>query len=182
MTVPSQPRDLPDRQPHEPPVRRWYGYALANLRISSGTQFDSGTTCHNRSMNLRVVIPKCTNISSSVAPPNGAHLMANSMSCSTSVSGWLRLRFASIQVARRLWRHCRYSREFMGITHLIGTEEAFGSLGDLVAGGRKGSASCARYRRFLLAPQNCGALAFGRRTGAGLWRPADVLCTRHWHG
>ena len=106
---------LSDRQPPGPPVRRWHGYALERMRISLWSQFDSGMTCHSRSMNRRVVIPKCTSTSSSVAPPNGAHLTANSMRCSTSASGCLRLRFASIQAARRLWRHCRYSREFMGI-------------------------------------------------------------------
>jgi hypothetical protein len=60
--------------PPGPSVQRWRGYALAKMRISSGTQFDSGMTCHNRSMNRRVVVPKCTSMSSSVAPPDGTHL------------------------------------------------------------------------------------------------------------
>ena len=69
-------------------------------------------------MKRRVVIPKRTRISSSVAPPKGAHVIANSMRCSASLLGWLRLRLASVQPGRRLWRHWRYwrySREFMGI-------------------------------------------------------------------
>jgi len=86
----------------EPLVRRWCGYALAKLRISSGTQFDSGMTCHNLSMNRRVVIPKCTRSSSSGGPPYGAHMLANSMRRSASTSGCLRLRLTSIQAARRL--------------------------------------------------------------------------------
>ncbi|REE77501.1 hypothetical protein C8E05_7021 [Rhodococcus wratislaviensis] len=45
---------------------------------------------------------------SHTSPPYGAHMLAKPMRRSASMSGWIRLRVASIQPARRLWRHWRY--------------------------------------------------------------------------
>lgn len=63
---------------------RWLGYARAKLWTSSLLQLDSGMTCHRRSTNWRSVRPNWTRMSSSSAPPNGAHLEANSMRSSAS--------------------------------------------------------------------------------------------------
>lgn len=104
---PSLARHVPGRRAayeigDERLVHRWFGYALANLCISSGSQAESGRICHKRSINSTDVIPNSTRISSSAAPPYGAHMLANSMRCCDAVSGCLRSRLASIGAARRL--------------------------------------------------------------------------------
>ena len=79
----------------------WRGYAFVRWRNCSGEKLYWGMISHSLSMKRLGVIPKRTRMSSALAPPYGAHMLANSMRRQVSVSPCVRVRL--MPVAAALW-------------------------------------------------------------------------------